>query len=136
MKLEFLGKEAPMFDDVCYVWELSNDIRNYYISITFCGGIDEEGNQNLYNSLNAEISVREVDHRMFYDNCEKQVGILKEVVDIIGDDMEIDYKNSNVNGEDFSTVNESSFDDSIAALNKIITTMVAVMLMRDNPIEP
>ena len=133
MVITFNGKNYQ-FDDVSYSWTITNGIREYVIEISFCGGVGEDGEEYLYNSCFADISVSEVNHRSFYDNG-KYDDILKQVVDSIGKEY-IEYTIDKDKSEYMSFRNESSYDDSMNDFNNVFGTLLNVLRERENPIVP
>lgn len=132
MRIKFLEKER-CFDNVSYAYSIKSKYNYYFLTITFCGGINEEGKQDLYSSCNAEIELIE----MKKHNHE----LLSEVFDLLKNDIDVKYDspfltiNSNDNREVITTTNESSFDDSMKDFNKFLMAVTAVLLkheMMDN----
>ena len=135
MNITFNGKEHS-FDDVIYSWTIDNTVRKYIVSISFCGGLNEDGEENLYGSCLADICAQEVEHRRFYDTNDKNNGILRQVVDIISKDYDdIEYADG-ISGEYFTFKNESDFTSSIDDLNTVFGTLINVIRERENPIIP
>ena len=133
MDVIFNGKDY-MFDDVSYSWTISNGIRKYVIEISFCGGMGEDGKEDLYNSCLADISVSETEHRSFY-NGGKYDDILKQVVDTIGIE-DVEYTINKDKSEYMSFKNESSYDVSMNDFNNVFGTLLSVLRERENPIVP
>ena len=134
MEIIFNGKEYQ-FDDVIYSWTIKGQVRQYIASVSFCGGIDENGEDNLYSSCNAEVMIQETNHKKFYDTEDNNNGILKQVLNEIKDSIsdEIEYYNG-LSGEYFRFVNESSFDSTMDDFNTVFGTLVNVLRERENPI--
>lgn len=60
MKVEFEGKSI-MFNDVCYTWFIESELNSYRLGIVFCGGINDRSKMDLESSLNAEITLTEIE---------------------------------------------------------------------------
>lgn len=128
MKLEFLEKER-CFDDISYAYSIKSKYNNYFLTITFCGGINEDGEQDLYSSCHADIELIE----MKKHNHE----LLSEVFDLLKNDIDVKYDspfltiNSNDDREIITTRNESSFDDSMEDFNKFLMAVTAILLKHE-----
>ena len=132
MRIKFLEKEIS-FGSVNYAYSIKSKYNNYYLTISFCGGINEDGEQDLYSSCCADIELIE----MKKHNHE----LLSEVFDLLKNDIDVKYNspfliiNSEDNREIITTRNESSFDDSMKDFNKFLMAVTGVLLkheMMDN----
>ena len=132
MRIKFLEKEI-IFGSVSYAYSIKSKYNYYYLTISFCGGINEDGEQDLHSSFFADIELIE----MKKHNHE----LLSEVFDLLKNDIDVKYDspfltiNSEDNREVITTRNESSFDDSMKDFNKFLMAVTGVLLkheMMDN----
>lgn len=127
MRIKFLEKERN-FDDVSYAYSIKSKFNNYFLTITFCGGINEDGEQDLHSSCYADIELIE----MKKHNHE----LLSEVFDLLKNDIDVKYDSPflTINNDDreiITTRNESSFDDSIKDFNKFLIAVTGVLLKHE-----
>lgn len=131
IKAKFLKKEIDMFDNVIHACEITSKLHTYIVSITFCGGIDEDGNENLFNCINAEIAVQETKRSDGIADS-NIVKLAWEGMDI---DAEVTYEKEN-GMEYMSFVNEDSFISSQHDYHRTIERLIGTLVEVDGAIDP
>ena len=128
MNIEYIGKDT-CFDNVTLTWAITSKVNSYNLTIEFCGGIEENGEENLYNSAFADITLHEVDHH--------DKGLLDEIAALVSKDIDIETYNEPVMisapdiRESITTRNESSFDDTLRDYNKLLMAATGIILLHE-----
>lgn len=122
MNISFSCKEE-LFDNVTFAWVIESAINTYNLSIEFCEGINEDGEQDLSSSCYADIELTEIDHHD-HDLMLKVFDLLKDDVDI---ELEQNYLQFGDDNETIFTRNESSYDDTMSELEQFMVAITEVL---------
>lgn len=126
MVTKFLGKKEGMFDDVSYEYQIATSRREYIVDITFCGSINENGEEDLITSLWADISINQTKgiKGTDYTTLAKLRDKYKEQF------PDIEYEQFS-NGEWLSFKNESDFNSSVDDFKMVIKDLIGILIEAD-----
>ena len=126
MDIKFESKDR-IFDDLTFSWYVSSQLNDYRITLTFCGAIDESGNENIYSSINCCISIYEVSANKPYimqllkEKIENKLSIeLEEDNDLIYDTFP-DWRDS------IFYIDYDSFDYSMEILKTFVESLASTL---------
>lgn len=118
----FLGKEVTPFDDVTFTSQIKTDTKVFTITITFCGGINEDGEEDLYGSMCADISVQEI------NAVKDDLSILKTLFDRYYKDENFAEYEAYTNGSYMTFKNESCYDSSVSDFYGVIGNLTSLIM--------
>ena len=130
VSVNFIKKEIGMFDDVIFSWKVTNKSQTFIVTATFCGGIDEDGEENLYSCICCNIEIQET-YRSPKILDSNVLGVLLNRMDMVADGID------EVNGlQILSYKNEDSFDCSIKDIETILKELTGLLIEELVAIDP
>jgi hypothetical protein len=126
MNITFESKEYP-FDDVAFSWYVTSPVNEYRVTISFCGAMQEDGEEMLESSMCADIWIDEI--------RENNPDILDKVTEKLKK-ADIEYER-NVETimvcapdirESITCRNESDYGSTISDLNTMISALTQTLI--------
>lgn len=129
VSVNFISEGITEFDDIEYSWKVTNRFQTFIVTATFCGGIDEDGNKNLYSSICCDIAIQETYRSKKIPDANVLNVLLNKLGEVaydIGDDKDglqyLVYKN------------EDSYDGSVKQIFTILRELAGLLM--EMPIDP
>ena len=126
MNITFEDKNK-LYDDLTFSWYITSELNEYRLTMTFCGAIDEDGNEDLYSSMNCEIELNEV--------AENKPYIMQTIKEKIENKLSIeleDYSETIYNTfpdtrNSIYYIDEDSYDSSMDVLKAFIEAAASTL---------
>ena len=123
VNVNFIGEDRTMFDDIEYSWKVTDRLQTFIVTATFCGGIDEDGNKNLYSCINCDITIQETQRSKSITDS-NILGILLNRLDIVAESIDEDKNRLQM----LCYKNEDSFDSTINDIKNILKELTGILI--------
>lgn len=126
MDIKFESKDIT-FDDLTFSWYVSSQLNDYRIILTFCGAIDNIGNEDIYNATNCCISLYEVSTNKPYIMQLLKEKIENKLTIELEEDNELIYNTFPEWRDSIFYIDYDSFDKSIEILKTFIEALASTL---------
>ena len=131
MNITFEDKDR-LYDDLTFSWYITSELNEYRLTMTFCGAIDEDGNEDLYSSMNCEIALNEVAENKPYIMQTIKEKIENKLSIELAEDNELIYNTFPDIRNSIYYMDEDSFDSSMDVLKAFIEAVASTLDLEVN----